>query len=209
MMTADSAQGTKIIESPSVDYARMTARYQKLHLIITGTAAALSLITVITIIVQVYNLAKQTENQTKVLDVQSRSLDSLNQSLQAQERALSNHNWQFLINQDAEISRVLMEHPELRPYFYASKPINDKDKNFDRVILLADMYLDFVELFDKENIKRIIGSEDRQKYLGLWNNYFRDIFQSSPVLCSHYYEVKDWYMASVGEYAAKYCSKRP
>src|SRR5262245_24345793 len=45
-------------------------------------------------------------------------------------------------NQSHEISRIFVEYPELRPYFYDSQPIEENNPDFHRAEAVAELLLD-------------------------------------------------------------------
>lgn len=136
---------------------------------------------------QVANLSKQTDRQTLALEAQV---------------------WQAITQQQIEISKVMVQYPELLPYFEAGKALTPNDKNSNRVIVVADLYLDFIDGFDDKHVRSLSGMEDGGKYWLLWQRYFQSLFAKSPALCSRLAEVTDVYTKGVGEYAQKGCKEK-
>ncbi|WP_431977223.1 hypothetical protein [Micromonospora haikouensis] len=86
-----------------------------------------------------------------------------------------------------ELDKTFIEYPEIRPYFYAGKPLALDDPQLPRVEAVAELVLDSFEWiwyrqesFDAEN-----G--------GGWKAYMVDTFSSSPALQMHYAKSASWY----------------
>ena len=142
--------------------------------------------------------AWQVRLQTAALEAQTKSVD-------AQRKAFEAQVWQMLMQQQWEISKILIEKPELLPYFRGSKRIHPSDKDYERVTAVADMYLDFFDGFDDDYVRSLPKMGENGTNWLIWERYFQDTFALSPTLCARYEEVKDWYTVSVGKYAAKGC----
>lgn len=167
--------------------------YQKLHLIVLSLAFSVSLITAMMFVHQVKNLAEQTRRNTEAVELQRRAVET--------------QTWQMIIQQMNDISKLFIEHPDLYPYFNEKQKVSSKDKIYPKVITMADMYLDFMDGFDDESVRKLKGMNDNGKYWKAWENYFVDQFRLSPVLCARYKEVKSWYTENgvVDRFAAKGC----
>lgn len=110
--------------------------------------------------------------------------------------------WQYLGQMSADISKVFVDHPRLRPYFYDGKPLEESDPDFQLVETLAEMFLDFIDSFEDPPIKMLNGMEKDGKNWVLWKKYFTDTFSSSPVLCRLATEEQDWYAVCFTNYMA-------
>ncbi len=119
-------------------------------------------------------------------------------ALQAQERALAAQVVQAIDLQMGEITKVFLTYPELRPYFddgmSAANATGDLKARIDTV---AEMYLDFIELFDNEHVKSLPNMHEDGEYAKTWRRYFTDLFSRSPALCQRYLVTKDWYTERV------------
>lgn len=101
--------------------------------------------------------------------------------------------WQNLTQPGNDISKVFVDHPRLRPYFYDGKQVKKGDPDFDAVMAVAEMYLDFIDSFQDDYVFDLPGMAKDGENRRLWNQYFKDIFVSSPALCAYAKEKKHWY----------------
>jgi len=115
--------------------------------------------------------------------------------------AVSAQAWQGLTGQGTEISKIFIEHPDLRPYFYDEKPIATDDVNRNAVLQLSEMYLDFIESFQDDYVYKLPGMAEDGKYRLQWDLYFRDMFATSPTLCKVAKEKQKWYSTKFDKYA--------
>lgn len=136
---------------------------------------------------QVANLSKQSDRQTLALEAQV---------------------WQAITQQQVEIAKTMIQHPELLPYFEGGKALKPGDANFNRTIVVADLYLDFIDGFDDQHVRSLTGMEDGGKYWVLWQKYFQSLFANSPAMCDRFAKVSDMYTKAIGEYAQKGCAVR-
>ena len=150
----------------------------------------------------------QTRIGTDAVRLQTAALEAQTKSLDAQRRAFEAQVWQMIIQQQLEISKVLIENSRLLPYFGRNMQLNPNHKDFELVMAVADLYLDFFDAFDDDYVRSLSGMGENGKYWVLWEKYFQDKFALSPALCTRFAEVKDWYSESVGKYAEKGCSMK-
>lgn len=116
-------------------------------------------------------------------------------ALRAQERALVAQIVQAQSQEMTELSKVFLNHPELRPYFDEKKDLGEavgEDLRL-RLLTLAEMHLDFIEGFADEHVRALPGMHEGGEYAVAWGRYFTDLFSRSPVLCKRYAETKNWY----------------
>lgn len=103
------------------------------------------------------------------------------------------------------VDRLFIEHPELRPLFYANAPI---DATVDRNLALAvaEFVTDVFEcLWDTA---KTYEDDDRKA----WSDYIGDMYGSSPVLREFYDSCPAWYPALsswVGEQGVRTASALP
>jgi len=107
--------------------------------------------------------------------------------------AVTAQTWQGLTQKGSEISKVFIDYPHLRPYFYESKPISTNDANYNAVMSVAELYLDFIDSLADDYVYDLPGMEPNGKYRVLWDRYFKDTFASSPALCACAKEKQSWY----------------
>lgn len=168
--------------------------YQKWHLMITGAALAVAVCTLAFIAFQVRNVATQTEKQTEAIGLQ-------NSLLKVQAYQAFSNSW-------AQIDMAFMNHPELRPFFYGGKTV-DNPAIKESAIALAEMQLDIFETFFMDELTGHLpwgkrGTKDRAN----WENFMRYTFENSSVLCKHLEGVSDWYSDEFRSFAAPACKKR-
>ncbi len=109
--------------------------------------------------------------------------------------------WQNLTQPGNDITRLFIDHPNLRPYFYKAKPIDQSDPNFDAVMAVSEMYLDFIESFSDDYVLFLPGMAENGESRLLWDRYFKDLFTSSPALCAYAKEKQHWYSTDFTVYA--------
>jgi len=171
----------------AVPESEKLSKYQRWDLGLKVAGWIVSAVALLFVANQVANLSKQTDRQTLALEAQV---------------------WHSITQQQAEISKVMVQYPELAPYFEASKALTPSDANSNRVTVIADLYLDFIDGFDDKHVRSLSGMEDGGKYWLLWQRYFQSLFANSPALCSRFAKVSDVYTKAVGEYAQRGCKDK-
>ena len=86
-----------------------------------------------------------------------------------------------------ELDRTFVEYPEIRPYFYDGKNVDDDDPNRHRVQAVAELVLDAFEWIWHRQRNLKAGGE------GGWRAYIVETFSSSPALQQHYVKSTSWY----------------
>lgn len=133
------------------------------------------------------------------------------QALHSQQQALTDQVFARLDDRDAEIIKVFIERPHLRPFFYegVSPPTGMDTPSADlrqQIAAVADLHLMFIEMFDNDYVRRLPDMEYGGKYDLLWNSYFLQLFRRSPALCARYAETQDQYSPSMcNRYAKATC----
>ncbi len=183
------------------------SKYQRYHLGMTSIGLIVAACAFLAVFFQVQNLTEQTRRQTEAINLQRQTLEAQIRSLAAQKIAIEAQVWQMIITQQLDISKTIVANAELLPYFSEGRPLTRADKNFNRLMAIADMYLDFFDGFDDKHIRSLEGMEDKGKYWVLWERYFQDSFASSPALCLRFSKVEDWYTKGMGKYAEAGCKK--
>ena len=94
-----------------------------------------------------------------------------------------------LYNQSLSIMIFFAENPEVRPYFYDSKPIERAATDLERskVLSTAEMVGGFVELVALQIEEQPKEIQER------WKAYIADLFNSSSVLREHLAASATWY----------------
>jgi hypothetical protein len=86
-----------------------------------------------------------------------------------------------------EIDHIMIEYPEIRPYFYHGKPAQSDDPNRLRVESTAEVVLDVFEWVWHR--QEGLNPDDK----GGWLAYMLDTFCNSPALREHYRRSAAWY----------------
>jgi len=156
--------------------------YEIISLIISG----LGLVSIILLIIQTRAMTTQTKQLS----------DSLESA------ALTN-----ISSQEFEINKIFFEHPELRPYFFDGKDIDETNKDYARVFALASLRHDFIATFFYQS-KYIpeFQSENNQTWQ-LWDRYIKDIYAKSPVMCKHLERAADYDSPAFIEFGRQSCSQ--
>lgn len=115
-------------------------------------------------------------------------------------RGVEAQTWQEITQQGNDISRIFVDHPDLRPYFYDNKSIDRNDPNFQAVMSICELYLDYIDSMQDEYVFALPGMAKNGENRALWDRYFKDMFASSPALRAYSIEKKHWY--SLGEFDA-------
>lgn len=87
-----------------------------------------------------------------------------------------------------DFNQIFINNPDLRPYFYSGKELNEDDPNYDKVMAMAENFQDFMDsvLMQRKSFPRIWPKS-------WWIPYFKDIFANSPVLCRSLRSTSNWY----------------
>ncbi len=166
------------------------------------------IIALLAVITALFFNAWQNHIGTNAVRLQTAALEAQTKSLDAQSKAFEAQVWQMFAQQSLEISKILIENPKLLPYFRRNKQINRSHEDFELVMEVADLHLDFFDGFDDEYVRSLPKMGKNGPNWILWEKYFQDSFALSPALCARYAEVKDWYTESVGKYAQKGCNMK-
>lgn len=101
----------------------------------------------------------------------------------------------------AELNRLFVEHPEMRPYFYAREPLPDDAIKRNRVLAVADVYLDFIDNYYSQASHLDWTHYNR----GGWDAFIRGSFERSRVLCYALCKDQDEFGDAIREIAAGIC----
>src|SRR5579859_5327236 len=91
-----------------------------------------------------------------------------------------------------QISRIFLEHPDLRPYFFAGQTMENSHPDYQRAEAIAEVVLDIFWTMSSQ-AKRVQGEFANPEARELWQNYIRDCFAQSPILSGFLTLRKDWY----------------
>jgi hypothetical protein len=151
--------------------------------------------------------AWQTSIGTDAVRLQTAALEAQTKSLDAQRKAFEAQVWQMINQQQLELGKVLIDNPKLLPYFARNKQINPSHRDFDLVMAVADLYLDFFDGFHDDYVRSLPGMGEKGKYWVVWQKYFEDSFALSSALCTRLAGVREWYTEDIAKYAQKSCMK--
>src|SRR5262249_22377425 len=102
-------------------------------------------------------------------------------------------------DQSHEISRIFVQYPELRPYFYDGKTIEEDHPDYLRAESVAETILDIIwTMYNQAN--RVANQEfvtgDAKN---LWVAYVTDAFVGGPILVKILTKRQNWYGQEIVE----------
>jgi hypothetical protein len=107
-----------------------------------------------------------------------------------------------IISQElAELNRLFVERPEMRPYFYAREPLPDDPLTRNRVLAVADVYLDFIDNYYSQASHLDWSHYNR----GGWDAFIKGSFERSRVLCYALCRDQDEFGDAIRNVAAGLC----
>jgi hypothetical protein len=146
--------------------------YEALSLIVWTVSSIAVIVSLVLVYRQTAIFSKQTEYVARSL------VETLSESLN---------------NQSHEISRIFVEHPELRPYFYGGKTIDENHPDHPRAEAVAELILDiFWSMYSQSqrgDVRALVvdGSDK------LWQDFVGDSFAQSPILVKTLMKRRNWY----------------
>ena len=87
------------------------------------------------------------------------------------------------------LHRVFLDHPELRPYFFEGKDLEESDPLYPKVATVADMHLD---VFAYNMDYRLVFPDDWRRPEG-YKDYIRSRLALSPVMRRRLEKKADWF----------------
>lgn len=98
-----------------------------------------------------------------------------------------------------ELSKLIIQKPEVRPYLYDNLPMPDKDaRDYNLVLSFCVFYLDF---FDHVLTMEEISPLGTQWTKENWENWICDMFKSSPSLRQVHINERSWFVDKLSELA--------
>jgi hypothetical protein len=95
--------------------------------------------------------------------------------------------YQTVADQMMSIDRLFVERPELRPYFYGSKPPPEDGVERERVAAATELFIDFMDNVATQ-------APHMPEYLsGPWKKYFHEIASKSPSIRAFWRDNHGWY----------------
>jgi hypothetical protein len=102
--------------------------------------------------------------------------------------SLKSSAYQSCATQMFTVDAVFVKHPELHRYFYSGEDVSEGDPAYERVIAICELFLDYIDsVLTQEEQLPDFWPIDR------WEQYFIDIFSSSPALCRYLNLTRGWY----------------
>jgi hypothetical protein len=117
------------------------------------------------------------------------SLVSLMVSIRFAKRGSENNAYDRATDLLLQIDRVIIEHPEVRPYFYDNQDLQPDDPIAPRVEAVAELILDAFEWIWRR--QRGLNLKDQEG----WRRYILECLDSSTTLCSYHKRHSEWYPA--------------
>jgi hypothetical protein len=100
-----------------------------------------------------------------------------------------------------EVSKSLIQHPNVRPYLYDKKPLPARNNDdYNLVVSFCVFYLDF---FDHVLTMEQISPHGTQWGKSNWEAWIMDMFNCSPSLRKVYLKERHWYAPALGVIADK------
>jgi len=165
------------------------SRYEIISLVLSS----IGLVSLVLLLYQIRIMNKQTDSML----IQTQQLtDSLAAT------ALTN-----ISNRDLEMSKVFFDQPELMPYFFDGKSIDEKDKHYDKVYALAGMRIDLAGTFYDQSQFVQAFRDKRNPAWQAWMRYMKDIFAKSPIMCKVLETNASWYTNDFVQFARQGCQK--
>lgn len=96
--------------------------------------------------------------------------------------------------QAADFRAHLVEYPHLRKYFFENRELDPADEEYDRVVTIAELYLNYLE-----HVAVTIDSFGRANRASL-ERFVRSAFDGSPILRRRLVENRPAYSHALGAY---------
>jgi len=93
-----------------------------------------------------------------------------------------------------EIHQVILNNPEMKPFFYDKKPMPEDEATLSRLAICAEMVLDFYELitYQKEFMPAHLFNS--------WQVYIKDLYSNSFALQEHLQKNGAWYSIEMRQF---------
>jgi len=95
--------------------------------------------------------------------------------------------YQNVMKEMQEISRIFLQAPELRCYFYEGSPPPREGDRSARVEIMSEMIVDFMGF--TLNTFKLFSAEEKRG----WTSYFEDIGRNSPAIRAFWRAHREWY----------------
>lgn len=95
-----------------------------------------------------------------------------------------------------ELSKLIIQNPQIRPYLYDKKPLPGKsDPDYNLVVSFCVFYLGF---FDHALTMEKLSPNGTQWTEKKWKSWIEDMFNCSPALRQVFSEERHWYIDDLG-----------
>lgn len=99
-----------------------------------------------------------------------------------------------------DIDRLFIERPELKPYFYGRKPLTHDDPEYNRIMSVAELFVDFMDYVT------VVEPALPEYEWDSWKCYFRELLATSPALQQYWQEYGHWYPDTIAKVLGTPCS---
>ena len=118
------------------------------------------------------------------------------ESFRQSERAALADASQRIITDSANVDKLFIQYPKMRPFFREKKPIHRGDEGYDRAAAIAELR---VNALDAVLTYPGVFKEDS------WRNVVRSAFRDSPIMCEFVLRYKGNYSAATVKIADEVC----
>jgi hypothetical protein len=100
--------------------------------------------------------------------------------------------YQNMTAQMADMDRFFLENIDLRAYFFGGEEPPSAKNEYDRVRAVAEMYVNLMD-----NVLTQTPALNRERIAADWQAYFRDVYETSPVIRAFWAEHgSEWFASS-------------
>jgi hypothetical protein len=117
--------------------------------------------------------------------------------------AIMASTYQGVNTQLQDIDLLFVHNPELRPYFYDDKPPPANWLDYQRVMAVAELLVDFM---DNVVTQSHAMPDDHAK---VWYEYFQCQYKSSPAIQEYWDKNHGWYQSKLQEVLERVSPSRP
>lgn len=103
------------------------------------------------------------------------------------QRSLRSTAHAAIYHQAADVRAHLVEHPRLRKYFFDDVEINPEHEDYERVVTIAELFLNYLEHI------AVLGDSFGAKNRPALNRFSRIAIERSPILQQHLAENRESY----------------
>jgi hypothetical protein len=108
-------------------------------------------------------------------------------------RSLVESQSESMNNQSHEISRIFVQYPELRLYFYYAQPIEENHPDYPRAEAVAELILDIFYTMSSQAQRADLSASASVEAGNLWQDFVGDSFAQSPILVKTLTKRQNWY----------------